>query len=371
MPKKINILLITCLLVFSFAASASAKFGIELRGGLALIDPTAYNTDFSSALVDVYTGNAPAYNPIPSDIKGSSLSQAMNGTMNLSLFFGDSFAIKLRGDCLYSDYADIISYEGVDVLYSQTVLTTAYFGGGLAYYFNLSPNLALYLSGDGGMYMNISSFYQIGSEAGSEAGAKLAAADYPLGTYVYDILESSFGGHAEAGFQVLFNEAVGMALFGGYRIGSIPIAFPDGGRISLKTSTGTTSVIKEGVFTATEIDISGPYFGLGFVFYLGADKLPGQEGAAPAAGEAAKISQYEKYGDQFFRKKNYKDALAYYKGAMKQSANNGLYKKMGMCYYYMQDMQNAYDNIKKYMDTNPNDPAMVKWIEALKAKLGM
>jgi hypothetical protein len=383
MGKKRAIFLFSIILISVFSVTAFAKVGLELRGGLALINPEEYNNGllyanplfndhgFSNAFFRLYNGNNPAWTNLTldtaaADFMGSSISQMLNGSALVSVFLGDSFAIKLRGEGIYCDYDDIITIDGVDALYSHTILVTAYFGAGLAYYFNLSPNLAFFLSADGGMFMNMDSFYEVGSFA--DAGTVLAGLDLPQGAYSVDFNESFFGGHGEAGVQLLLSESVGVSLFGGYRYGVMPVTFPNAGAVTLVDSAGNSTFTKAGVFTATAIDISGVYFGGGLVFYFGADQLAASGAPATAAastGAAPAKSKYEQYGDIFFKKKDYKSALAYYNGAYKLAPNAGLMKKMGFCYYYMKNNAKALEYLQKYLQANPNDEAIKKWVAPL------
>jgi tetratricopeptide (TPR) repeat protein len=376
MGKKTLLTLCSILLISVFTVTTSAKVGLELRGGLALISPDEYNNGllytnvtkngygFTDALKHIYSGNTLTAGNLPSDTTGSSLAQMFDGTALISIFLGDSFAIKLRGDILYSDYDDIVSVDSIDCLYSHTVLTTAFFGAGLAYYLNLSPNLAFFLSADGGMFMNMGSYY--------EAAAKLNDLGLPQGAYSVDFNESFFGGHGEAGVQLLFSESVGVSLYGGYRYGKMPVTFPNNGAVTLVDSKGTTIFSKAGVFTSTELDISGAYFGGGLVFYFGADKLAAAGSTAAAAtavpAETGKISKYEQYGNYYFKQKNYKYALQYYTGAYKLAPAPKLLKQIGFCHYYLKDKAKALEYLQKYLQANPNDEAIKKWVAPLLAQ---
>jgi hypothetical protein len=376
MGKKLYIYLFSILLLLVFSLSAMAKIGIELRGGLALINPDEYNAGvhytsdafnnhgFINAFNRIYSGNGPLFNDLPQGVTGTSLSQMFDGGANLNIFLGDSFAIKLRGDALYNEYDDIVTIDGIDCLYSHTILMLAYAGAGVSYYFNLSPNLSFFLSADGGMFLNLNSFYEVGSF--SDASDKLNLLNIPQGAYSVDFKDSFFGGHGEAGVQVLLSEGFGISLFGGYRYGVMPIAFPNNGDVALVNSTGPTQLTKTAVFNATTIDISGIYFGAGINLYFGADKLPASGGSGAAAAAAAGgTTKYEQYGNYYFKQKNYKYALSYYNGAYKLSPNPKLLKQMGYCYYYMKDMNKALEYLQKYLATNPDDPAIINWVKTL------
>ena len=380
MGKKLSVFLYSILLLSVFSLSASAKIGLELRGGMELINPADYNNGllysntafngfgFTNAFKNIYTGNGPLFNDLPSDVAGSSLSQMFDGGVNISIFLGDSLAIKLRGDGLYSEYDDIVTIDKVDCLYSHTILMTAFAGAGLAYYFNLSPNLAFYLSADGGMFINLNSYYETGSF--QDASSVLNTYKLPQGAYSVDFKDSFFGGHGEGGVQLLLSEGFGISLFGGYRYGVMPVLFPNGGAVTLVDSSGntqfTTSTRSAGasVFNAKTIDISGVYFGAGIVLYMGAEKSA-STGAKTAVATAGATSKYEQYGNYYFKQKNYKYALSYYNGAYKLSPSPKLLKQIGYCYYYMKDMNKALEYLQKYLATNPNDPAIINWVKTL------
>lgn len=380
MGKKISIFLFSILLLSFFTITASAKVGLELRGGLAMMNPEQYNVTslypegslnryhgFTDAIANLYGdaafNSAQGYNSITNTVDGSLLSQMFDGTAILSIFIGDSFAIKLRGDALNSENDDIVTIDGEEVIYSHTALMMAYAGAGLSYYLNFSPNFSFYLSADGGMFLNLQSFYEIGSF--SDASPTLNTLNIAQGSYSYDFKESFFGGHGEAGIQLLFNEGLGISLFGGYRYGIMPLVWPNGGAVNLTDANGNKAFTadKPNVLMSTEIDISGVYLGGGLNFYFGAEKLGGSDAAkvAPAGG----VSKYEQYGNAFFKKKDYKSALAYYNGAYKLAPNARLLKQMGFCYYYMKNKAKALEYLQKYLQANPNDEAIKKWVAPL------
>jgi tetratricopeptide (TPR) repeat protein len=226
---------------------------------------------------------------------------------------------------------------------------------------NLSPNFAFFLSGDGGMYLPINSFYEVGSL--QDASAKMNAVNLPQGSFVNDFTESFFGGHAEAGAQIMLSEGFGLSLYGGYRIATMPITFKDNGTVTLKDANNVVRLTKTGVFNATSLDMSGPYFGASMVVYLGAEKAASAGAAAkPAAGGTNK---YEQYGNYYFKQKNYKYALQYFNAAYKLTPTAAILKKIGFCYYYMKDKVKALQTLEKYLSENPNDTQIINWIKSL------
>ncbi len=370
MLKKISVVILALIL----CSSAFAKIGIELRGGMSLINPKDYNDDFTNAFQRIYSDPSDTYSNLPSDVMGTKLSQMLNGGLNIKYFLDNSIAIGLRGDYLNCDYDDIITVDGVDTLYSHIVLSTAYAGLGVSYYMNLSPSFAFYASADGGAFIHIDSFYETGSFA--DAASTAAAAGLPQGAYVNDFMDMFFGGNAELGMQVLVSESLGFSAYGGYRIASMPLTYKKvqdvEGAVNLRDANDLYAFPspKTDVFVAKTLDISGPYFGIGLVLYFGAEPLPAEASAAAPAKPAASAdagakSKYEQYGDAYFKQKNYKYALQYYSGALKQAPNAGLYKKIGLCYYYMKNNAKALQYMKTYAEKNPSDPQIQQWLKAL------
>mgnify|MGYP000697206178 CR=1 FL=1 len=160
----------------------------------------------------------------------------------------------------------------------------------------------------------------------------------------------------------MFHEVVGVSLFGGYRIASAPIAYPDSGVFKLVDPAG------EKIFKAGSIDLSGPYFGAGVVIAFGAEPSKEKPAAQPARQPAAQqqaseLSQHERYGDHYYRNKNFEYAARYYNAALKAEPNNaGLYKKLGLTFYYLKDMAKAKQYMEEYLKRNPNDPQIKQWL---------
>jgi len=150
-------------------------------------------------------------------------------------------------------------------------------------------------------------------------------------------------------------ENAGISLFGGYRIANYTLTYPETGLFAQE-------VAGEKIMKAQSIDFSGPYFGGGLVFYIGGEAKPAVSTAAKTTGE---ISKYEKYGDYYFKQKNYDYAAKYYSAALKTSPNPGLYKKLGLCSYYMKDKVKTIEYMKKYIELNPDDAQIKAWMEKL------
>lgn len=374
MGKRSLVFLACLLFIISFTIPASAKINIELNAGLAMPNPTAFNTDFSNALANTY-GNSfmlqsLGYNTLPSDVKGSNITQLFDGGANIKIFLGDSLALLLRGDYLGTDYEDDVSIDGVDCLYSHVTINGAFLGAGLAYYMNLNPKFSFFISGDGGMFIQFNSFYEIGANADPAAQAELASVNLPCAqnqsasllipgldiSNNVNFTDSGFGGHVELGLQFMLSDFFGISLHGGYQILSIPITYP--GDLSNIKDVPFNFIDSSGnkVFKATSIDLSGPYFGGGIVLSFG------NESGATAAAAGGGTSKYEQYGDYYYKQKNYAYAVRYYAGALKTAPNAGLYKKIGFTYYYLKDTAKAMYYLKEYVKQNPNDEQIRKWL---------
>jgi tetratricopeptide (TPR) repeat protein len=366
MGKRSLVFLLCLLFAASFAVPASAKIGFELRAGGLMISPTDFNKDFSNALNYAYF-NATTGKP---DLATSSLDQNLahmfDGGVNIKVFLGDSLALVLRGDILQTEYDNTVGIfntnlnQSINCLYNDVAITSGYFGAGLAYYMNLSPNFSFFLSGDGGMLMQFDSFMEVGS-SNDVPNATDTLALYGLPTNIQGLASfdsSGFGGHIELGLQLLLNDAIGISLHGGYQILSIPITYPtDSKDLQTAPFNMTDPVTGDKLFKATSINLSGPYFGGGIVLYFGG----GSTGAA-AASAAGGVSKYEQYGDYYYKQKNYAYAVRYYAGALKTAPNAGLYKKIGFSYYYLKDTAKAMYYLKEYVKQNPNDDSIRKWL---------
>jgi hypothetical protein len=360
MNKRLSVIMLCVFFTFIFAAAASAKVSIELGGNLfEFINPVDFNKDFSNAFKNVYSGNNSLYmgNKIPGDVDGSHISQTYSGTAAIRVFLGDAIAIKLVGGYSGAQYNDTVSIDSVDCLYSDTILMNAYAGLGLDFYLNIGPSLSLFLGGDGGMFIPMGGYYEFGV-VDQAAKTKLTSVGLPYAgvSNSFDFTNSFYGGNIEAGLQCMITDFLGISVHGGYRIAKIPFTYPNQSPFNITDNTAA----KNKIFKATTIDMSGPFIGGGLVICFGGG------GAAPAAAAAGgAVSKYEQYGDYYYKQKNYSYAQRYYAGALKQSPNAGLYKKIGLCYYFQKNVPKAVENLQKYLEMNPSDEAFKKWVEKI------
>lgn len=349
MYKKTSFLLLIFIFLISF--SLNAKIGVELRTGAGIFSPTEFNNDFSNVFV-----NSPSYSGLPDDkSKLSEINQMLlDAGALIKIFLTDSISINLKSTLLASDTDNIITIDDIDCIYSHAVFTIGYFGLGASYNYEITKNFIVGLNASGGLFINFSSFWEIGAFDDPGAIAKLTSLGIPVSQSILDITDMFFGGDIEIGLQYLFVENAGISLFCGYRIANYALTYPALG-VFAEESAG------EKIMKAQSIDFSGPYFGGGLVFYIGAESKP----AITAQTKTGEISKYEKYGDSYFKQKNYEYAAKYYSAALKTSPNPGLYKKLGLCSYYLKDKVKTIEYMKKYIELNPDDVQIKAWVEKL------
>ncbi|MCX7697981.1 MAG: hypothetical protein N2114_00745 [Candidatus Goldbacteria bacterium] len=350
MPKKSLLLIIVFVFIFSLI---NAKIGIELRGAVGIFNPTEFNTDFTNVFV-----KSPSYSALPDD--KSKLDDINSMLLDvgalLKLYLADNISLNLKTTLLANETDSIITIDDIDCLYSHAVFTVGYFGLGASYNYEISKSFIIGLNASGGLFVNLSSFWEVGAFDDPGAKTKLTSLGIPTSQSVLDITDIFFGGDIEVNMQYLFVEGAGISLFGGYRIAPYSLTYPDTGLFAQQ-------VAGEKIMKAQSIDFSGPYFGGGFVFYIGVESKPAVTTVTKAP--SGEISKYEKYGDYYFKQKNYEYAAKYYSAALKSSPNAGLYKKLGLCSYYMKDKAKTIEYMKKYIELNPDDAQIKAWIEKL------
>ncbi|HPD19023.1 MAG: tetratricopeptide repeat protein [Candidatus Goldbacteria bacterium] len=350
MSKRTSFIIV--FFVFIFALTLNAKVGIELRGGAEIFSPSEFNTDFSNVFV-----NSQYYSVLPDDkSKLDEINPMLLDVGTLIKFFvTDNVSINFKAELLANDTDNIINIDDIECLYSHAVFTIGYFGLGASYNYPITKNFILGLNASGGLFANFSSFWEIGAFDDPGAITKLTQLHVPLTQSVYDITDVFFGGDIEVGIQYLFLENAGISIFGGYRIANYSVSYPSSGVFA-------EEIAGEKIMKAQSINFSGPYFGGGFVFYLGGESKP----QTAKAKSAAEISKYEKYGDTYYKQKNYDYALKYYSAALKTSPNPGLYKKLGLCSYYLKDITKTIEYMQKYLESNPDDVQMKEWLEKIR-----
>ena len=353
MLKKLLAVIILLLFASSmFAVGVNEKIGIELRGGYSMINPSVLNTNLQNAFLlgfpDVFGSNPNL------DVTGSKLDSLAMGNGSIQFFVTPNFALSLRTDFLYAENDDIIQINGTDIIDSHIAFNLGYIGLGGRYYIGIdgAKGFFPYIGADLGMFLHYDSFWEIWTEPNPPAGTNTyfpvtASNQYSL----IDFKDSFFGGNIEAGAMYMFTDNVGVSVGLGYRIASFPVKI-----------TGTsTGVFSNQLFSSlTTVDLSGLYFSGGMNFGFGGSASGGGAAASKGTGAGAK---YEAAGDQFFKTKDYTKALAYYGGAVKlDKMNSVLYKKIGLCYYYMKDMAKAKMYLGYYLKMNPDDAQIKKWL---------
>ena len=67
-------------------------------------------------------------------------------------------------------------------------------------------------------------------------------------------------------------------------------------------------------------------------------------------------------GDFEYDNANYKQALKHYELATSFGRTAALYKKIGMCYYYLDMKEKAIKNLEISLKMNPTDADLEKWL---------
>ncbi len=348
-------LVLSAAMILLSASLSFAKITLELRGAYTLLNPADFNTDYTAALTNPLTFAMPEGAALPA------FDSAFQGGASVRVFLGDSFAIFPKFDFIYMEKRDTVQLDNQDAFESHLAVTTAYFGLGAAFSIEVMKGFSLSIGADGGMFMHLNSFWQIFADAGYIGGiayvspfTKSQAAAYPLSTV--DFVDTFFGGNAELGLHFTLAQGLELNAFGGYRIASSPFVYPD--------TYAAAAFAIPGAFKATSIDLSGPYFGAGISFVFGDDSKPEQP--AQQQKSAAAVSQYETYGDHFYKKKDYASALKYYLAAEKQGSSAGLVKKIGFCYYYTKNIPKALEYLEKYLKLNPDDTQIIRWHQKIR-----
>lgn len=353
MLKRLFVVIISLLFASaSFAEGVNAKFGIELRGGYSMINPSVLNTN----LENVFLLGFPAELASSSaDVTGSKLDAMSLGSGSLQFFINPNFALSLKTDFLYTENSDIIAVNDVEIIDSHVALNVGYIGIGGRYYIGIegAKGFTPYIGADAGMFLHYGSFWETWVEPNAPDGVNnyFNVTDYNQYSLI-DFTETFFGANIELGMQYMFNDTVGISAGAGYRIASFPVKV---------SGTADPGIFQNAGFDITEVNLSGLYLSAGMNFNFGGDASKASGGtAAKGTGAGAK---YEAYGDYYFKAKNYKGALKYYGGAVKlDKGNSGLYKKIGLCYYYMKDMAKAKQYLGYYLKMNPNDTQIKKWL---------
>lgn len=344
MFKRIFAVLVFALLSSALLAEGgmNGKFGIELRGGATLLNPSAFDEDYKYIATTMYPNTDPGASTFIGLAPTGSLLLEYLATPNVGIFFKTDFMFT-QDEVSYTDLND------EEVFYNHAAFSIGYFGLGGKYYIPASEKFFISLGADAGMFMNYQSFWEINFYH-----------DTPLEQYYsVDFNNMFFGANIEAGAKFMVSDMVGLGANVGYRIASMPITYPD------EPPFNATDADGEKIFKATAIDLSGVYFGAGLSFYFGGTEGAASTTAATGTKSTAVTgasSKYEKWGDYYYKRKNYKGALKYYGGAVKQAPNAGLYKKIGMCYYYMGDKARAAQYLKYYIRQNPSDTQIQNWL---------
>jgi outer membrane protein W len=357
MRKGFLLISLIFVMISSSYAAAPSGFGVEIKGGSVMLSPATLNTNLKNSLNDVFLFPDPIKTTI-SDEAATVDGMYADFELGIKYFVSPNFALLLRSDYTQAEATTTLQIDGADSFESHFNMETMYLGVGGRYYFTTNSGFAPYVGADIGMFLNINSFYQIWSDRTQPlVNSYLNAATGGnsdvmtlLESQVIDLKDGIFGAHIEAGTEYMFNNNVGLGVGIGYRIAG---AKPVGDFIDVKGNSGVAAL--------SDINYGGLYLNAGLTFYFGGKPAPaGHAAAAKGTGAGAK---YEAAGDTYFKAKNFAMALKYYGGAVKlDKGNAGLYKKIGLCYYYMKDMVKAKQYLGYYLKLNPNDIQIKKWL---------
>lgn len=220
-------------------------------------------------------------------------------------------------------------------------------------------------------------FVGLNIELGTSVAHSFLSTEYDIsgneiGTISCDPNGVFFGGSFEVGGDYWFTEYIGMVLKGGYR-------YLKGNAAGTYSGTGTYADMHTDTFDET-LDYSGPYALLGVAFSFetaGAQtvnvvkednvKSPGGVPQLPG-GQSRKLSFVElvKYGNNAYKSKNYTTAITHFEEAVKAAPSADIYRKLGMSYYYMKNKEKAVLAFEQYLNLNPSDTAMQKWLESFR-----
>jgi hypothetical protein len=354
MRKKLLIVPAFIMLAASiFAAPGiNGKFGIELRGGYSLINPSAFNDLYSTAFQYGFFSGNQTLNGI--DITGTKLTNMAMESGNIQYMVNPNFALYFRNDFLYCENSDQIVETDVSsdpLIDSHAAFNVGYYGIGGRYYFGIDgvKGFYPYVSLDLGMFIQYDSFWEIWVNPDMYTMPN-SADQYQC----IDFKDSFFGANVEAGAVYMFTDTIGISGGMGYRLASAAVK-------AEATSQAFKNILATGDLAT--VNLSGLYFSGGLNMFFGGSQAAAGSTAKAATGGTGAGDKYEQYGDKFYTAKQYQNALKYYGAAMKLDPKKAaIYKKIGMCYYYMKDMAKAKLYFNYYLRLNPNDAAMKKWL---------
>ena len=180
-------------------------------------------------------------------------------TPNVGIFFRTDF-LTTEDDVTFTDLND------EELFYNHAAFNIGYFGLGGRYYIPASEKFFISIGADAGMFMNYQSFWEVNYLHNEETPS--AEERYA----VVDFTNMFFGANIEAGAKFMVSDIVGLGANVGYRIASMPIAYPEGDTLDYPFDNVDGS--GEKIFKATAIDLSGVYFGAGLSFISAVQKAP-------------------------------------------------------------------------------------------------
>ncbi len=360
--RKTAVLAVIFGFMFSMSLSAlNAKGGITVRGGSTMLSPSSFNDDYT-------TGYGLVYPELWASAAANGLdltSDPLEGffpqiNVEAKFFPMENLGILLRGDFTTAEASTTLSMDGEEVFDNHVAFEFMYAGIGARYYIPIPgvKGFHPYVGADGGAFFHLNSFWQVWADAENTViqdylGPMPEEGDnYPY-SQTADFTDMFFGGNVEAGIEYLFDGTIGLNVGAGYRIASSPI------NVEFRnTATGNTLTM-----SSDSANLGGLYALAGVSFYFGGEKAAaGAAETEAAAQQPDKAAKYEKYGNYYYKKKNFKYAVRYFTAAAKLAPSAALYKKIGFCYYYMKQKEKAMYYLNKYLEMNPNDTRIRNWL---------
>ena len=137
-----------------------------------------------------------------------------------------------------------------------------------------------------------------------------------------------------------------------------------GSYIGYFAGAGLRINITTGFFACVEANYNNMgnsvYAGLSLGLDLG-EKKPAKSGTTDVSGFGY-VTRHEKYGDYYFKKKQYKKAYKYYKYVLKQGKTAALYRKIGNCFYALGMKKEAFPYYRRSLKMK-FDPRLRQFIK--------
>lgn len=364
---------ITIALVFAVGMSTVfARDFWEVTGCMNWVAMTEYNQNVENAGSQL---NALGYNTQFYKFLGAFfVNSVIGGTIDLP---AGKLGIYYKNDTIsLKDNKSKATYPGGQNAYVLDIdLSTNYMGLGLRYYLPIQyPQLQVFVGGDAGLLGLIISNYN--SFKNYDISGNL------IGYYTTELAGLNMGGNVEAGLVYWFSEKNDTDFF----VKNIGLVFKPGYRFGSGTLTGTkkaagTYVAQNGQAVSQPVDYSGFYISGGIVLSfiderVNKDSKKTESGnpnlvndISPLPMELNTGSDYKDLiaqGNDMYDIKDYKAALDFYNKALLQKETYEVYKKIGTCYFYLNEKSSTKGAYEKALKLNPNDAKLKEWLKNYK-----